>query len=369
MQEDMHYYGTYAMARAAGIPTSQAKIIAYAAQYVDDSTSNDSDVHDDGGMFQAIATAHTNAEAIGNAIADHTEQRMVWVPFHFFPGNEGETLSERLLCVKNSKLAQKMVANHIQHAMSVKDEYGLALMGIMAHVYADTFSHYGFSGVSSRLNKVDGESFELDVEKEEVKAYIMNKFSGFLVKYSPTFLIKNYRNIASKGASVATGALGHGAVGTYPDRPFLKWQFTYKKGRKSSGLRNNSESFLEGCEQLHKAFHLFAVKTDIATNQVSFNEIKEKVCDILSLEASKEERIKAWREAIKSGKLFKPSPTEEEALHYSSYYWEQQKNDFEDMENSYEIIEKQVYKFHQAAIYHRNYTLKQLLPLQGMLVV
>ncbi|VFM95920.1 MAG: hypothetical protein BECKG1743D_GA0114223_101332 [Candidatus Kentron sp. G] len=164
MQEDMHFYGTYAMARSAGIPADKAKIIAYAAQYVDDSTANDSDVHNDGGMFETVATAHTNKEAIGNAIAyavaDHSEQRRVWVPFHFFPGNEGESLSERLLCRKDGALAQEMVRNHIEHAVKVKDEYGLALLGIMAHVYADTFAHYGFSGVSSSWNKVEGESFE-----------------------------------------------------------------------------------------------------------------------------------------------------------------------------------------------------------------
>jgi len=45
MQEDMHYYGTYAMARAAGLKVKDAKVVAYAAQYVDDSTANDSEVH------------------------------------------------------------------------------------------------------------------------------------------------------------------------------------------------------------------------------------------------------------------------------------------------------------------------------------
>ncbi len=152
MQEDMHYYGTYAMARSAGLSVKDARIIAYSAQYVDDSTANDSEVHEDGGMFEATATAHTNSEAIINASADHTEQRKVWVPFHFFPGAEGKTLSEKLLCVKDGKLAREMTQNHIRHAVAAKDEYGTALIGITAHVYADTFSHYGFSGVSSLMH-------------------------------------------------------------------------------------------------------------------------------------------------------------------------------------------------------------------------
>ena len=129
MQKDMHYYGTYAMARAAGLEVKHAQIVAYAAQYTDDSTANDSEVHEDGGMFQAIATAHTGSQAINNAAADHTEQRKVWVPFHFFPGNVGETLSEKLACVKDSELAQEMVRNHIRHAVSVKNEYGVSADG------------------------------------------------------------------------------------------------------------------------------------------------------------------------------------------------------------------------------------------------
>ena len=36
MQVDMHYYGTYAMARAAGLKADVCKIIATAAEFVDD---------------------------------------------------------------------------------------------------------------------------------------------------------------------------------------------------------------------------------------------------------------------------------------------------------------------------------------------
>lgn len=367
MQEDMHYYGTYAMARAAGLEVKHAKVIAYAAQYVDDSTANDSEQHEDGGMFETTATAHTNTEAIANAVADYAEQRKVWVPFHFFPGGEGTSLSEKLKCVKDSPLAQAMVKNHTRHAVAVKDGYGLALMGVMAHVYADTFSHYGFSGVSSRENEVDGQSFELDVKNKKVKAYIMGKFTGFLSKYAPKFLIKNYRNIVSKGVSVATGALGHGAVGTYPDRPFLRWKFTYIKDNKTSEWRNNNETFLEGCEKIHQAFSEYAQQANISINPVEFNDIKEKVNTILAIEAGKEGRIEAWKKAINEGDLFEKS--DNEALEYSPHYWEEQTHDFEDLKNSHEMIDRDVYKFHQAAIYHRNYTLKQLLPSHNIMVL
>ena len=363
----MHYYGTYAMARSAGMKVSDARTVAYAAQYVDDSTDNDSDVHEDGGMIQTIATAHTNIEAIGNAAADHTEQRKVWVPFHFFPGNEGETLSEKMICVKDSLLAYEMVQNHIDHAVSVKDEYGLALMGITAHVYADTFSHYGFSGISSRKNAVDGGSFDFDVKNEQMLAYINHKFTRFLNKYTPSFIIDNWRKVANHGAELSVGSLGHGGVGTYPDRPFLKWRFVYEQSGQDSGWRNNPEVYLEGCEKLHNAFGEYAAKAGIANGHVDFERIKSKVNEILCLEADKEGRIDAWRNAIRQNELFEPE--ENEALEYSLKDWEKQKDDFGSLNHSHGIVKYETYQFQQAAVYHCDYTLKQLLPRHGIVVL
>ncbi|MDX8392448.1 MAG: DUF6765 family protein [Mariprofundaceae bacterium] len=370
MQEDMHYYGTYAMARAAGLQVKHAKIVAYAAQYVDDSTDNDSEVHDDGGMLLTIATAHTNSEAIEHAAANHTEQRKVWVPFHFFPGNEGETLSEKLACVKDGSLAREMVQDHIRHAVEVKTEYGLALMGITAHVYADTFSHYGFSGVSSRSNAVESDSFEFDVQNENMLTYINNKYTRFIEKYTPSFIIDNWRKLAGSGAELAVGALGHGGVGTYPDRPFLKWRFNYEKDGQDSGWRNNPETFLEGCEKLHAALTKFAVEAELAVNPVNFDTIKDRVRAIIGLEADMAGRIEAWKTAIQQEKWFThDDDDEEEALAYSHEDWENQKAGFHDLAHSHEATESGVYQFHQAAVYHRDYTLKQLLPKHGVVVL
>jgi len=260
-----------------------------------------------------------------------------------------------------------MVKNHIHHAVAVKDEYGLALMGITAHVYADTFSHYGFSGVSSRGNAVDSDSFEFDVKDQQMLAYINNKFNRFLKKYTPKFVIDNWRKLISGGAELAVGALGHGGVGTYPDRPFLKWRFTYEKDERDSGWRNNQQTFLEGCEKLHAAFTVFAVQAELAINPVSFDDIKDKVREIIGLEAGMEGRIDAWKNAIQQGALF--TTEDEEALAYSPADWEAQKADFHNLDHSHDAAQSEVYQFHQAAIYHRDYTLKQLLPRHGIVVL
>ena len=52
-----------------------------------------------------------------------------------------------------------MIDELIDHYLDLQDRpFALELIGLIAHVYADTFSHAGFSGVSSRRNKVDAAS-------------------------------------------------------------------------------------------------------------------------------------------------------------------------------------------------------------------
>ena len=55
------------------------------------------------------------------------------MPFHFYRGGEGDSLSENLVCQKDSKLAQEMVVNHVWHAVATLDGGGLELIGVMAH--------------------------------------------------------------------------------------------------------------------------------------------------------------------------------------------------------------------------------------------
>src|SRR5689334_15953454 len=83
MQRDMHYYGCFFLARAAGFATAEAVTIATASQYVDDNVKPDMHVFADGGAFEFVPTAH---HPVSRANLDHDDQRRIWVPFHFLPG-------------------------------------------------------------------------------------------------------------------------------------------------------------------------------------------------------------------------------------------------------------------------------------------
>ena len=398
MQIDMHYYGTYAIARAAGLKPKEAKVIAYSAQFVDDSVDINSEMHEDGGMLYGIATAHRNIqvgkiywlhkikEKIFHRKIGNVEQRSIWVPFHFYPGNEGNTFSKKLICRKNSPLVNEMFDNHIE--CTKKFPYILQLIGIASHVYMDTFSHYGFSGKSSRNNKVKSDSFSFENDKENH----MKDFSQFNREFKGRNFTENWRNknklvslltpiarcklpflhkltyeLMSYIAEKGSGALGHGAVATFPDRPYLKWSFSYEDGNETSE-RSNPHTYLEGCENLYlklKRFsHLYYDSDQLI--QSDFSQIKESIKEIFFFYGSKEERVKKWISYIQDNKLF--NTQEDEFLDYDEKEWENQKTEFHKLKKSSEVVDLPIYLFHQAADYHRHYTLKQLLPKYGIIV-
>ena len=54
MQKDMHYFGTYAMFRAAGLAPKVCQIIATAAEFVDDNGEHETIEFLDGGRLDFI---------------------------------------------------------------------------------------------------------------------------------------------------------------------------------------------------------------------------------------------------------------------------------------------------------------------------
>ena len=358
MQTDMHFYGTYAIARAAGLVQRDAFIVAYSAQFVDDSNQQDSNKHEDGGMIWGIATAHHPIRDVKQNL-DLGEQRRVWVPFHFIPGGEGQALEEKLLCSKDSEIANQMISNHVDVAAG-KKPFGFHLLGIAAHVYMDTFSHYGFSGISSEYNKVKQRTIDISGNKwtgtstggQDIGVYLADKCKSFYAKYV-------------EGAVSELAALGHGGVATYPDRPFLHWRFEYEKDRPNNEAvadRNNPETYLEGCQKLHNYLSKFAKRYYASPEIKGFSSIEDTVKEVLNYQGDKQQRIDQWLQFIKE-------QYDEGTVSYSHEDWELQKGEaFDQLNSSTAGIATDIYRFYQAATYHRYYVLKDLLPEHGIMV-
>jgi len=173
----------------------------------------------------------------------------------------------------------------------------------------------------------------------------------------------------SDGAEIASGALGHGAVATLPDLPYLQWSFEYEQSSEKSE-HNNAEAYLEACEKLHNMFQRFLALSaghDDGTSGVEFSTVEERVRDILTFQNGKTERSEKWRTAFTSGRL--GIQAGEEIPHYDPEPWDKQRDHFPAMDKPEKAAASNVYHFYQAASLHRHYVLRELLPKHELVVV
>jgi hypothetical protein len=351
MQYDMHYYATYAMAAAASIPKADAEVIATSAQFVDDQNITAWVLTKSQEGILGVATAHHPLEAGVRTFfrnAENNDTRPIWVPFHFLPGGEGSTFQEKMVCQKDSRVANALLDYYLSNeTINAHKEHALHLMGIAAHVYADTFSHYGFSGLSADSNQVQIDSIEFDTNHSmSIHDHIARQADAF--KSTFTQMVK----------------LGHGAVLTNPDRPYLKWSFRYQDGSKSS--RNNPNTFLEACQALYTRFNQFAAVYYGKQSKplVEWKQLEKSVIEILVKEGSADERVQFWMDAMKHGRLGSIPVCRA----YDSIEWLKQTEAFQQSDSAVKFIQSNPYRFFVAADYHRNYVLKRLLPKFGLMV-
>ena len=113
MNIDFHYGVIYVVSRLGGLDPAQAQTVAHACQYIDDSTVPGLLKFIDGETFDRLASAH---QMFDYANADDDQNRVTWVPFHFLPAGEGQTLEEKAICRPNSDVAKTMVRREIGRA-------------------------------------------------------------------------------------------------------------------------------------------------------------------------------------------------------------------------------------------------------------
>ncbi|HPO15208.1 MAG TPA: hypothetical protein PLI09_17325 [Candidatus Hydrogenedentes bacterium] len=349
MEKDMHFFAVYALARSTGFTPQNAAIVATASQFVDDAEEDKCTILGNGTAIPPMMTAHAVMD-YRNISPD--EQWNVWVPFHFLPGNIGpkNNFEQRMICQKDSALAQAVMNN----ALNFSGPSSLHLLGIAAHVYFDTFAHQGFAGFNSELNKVFNESIKPKPQSASIKAYLREKMENIRATIVGTF------------AEILP--VGHGAVEHLPDRPYLKWEYKRKKGE-SPVIRDNPEDFTLACEKLHGYFcsylanHPTLPKTKSAK---SWNDIKKFVRKLVAFEGKQEDRIDQWLGAIRSGNLFVTDNADVDVW-YSAETWKRASTKEILSKNNWNIGNSDGSLYVQAALNHRDYVLRDLLPSLNLL--
>jgi len=347
MQIDMHFYGVYALARSTGIKPDVSRIIAFASQFVDDAIDDEAIVLKDQRAVLPTMTAHKTIDYQNTLPGD---QWKVWVPFHFLPGNDAsaQNFVEKMVCRKNSAPAQAI----LKHALIYKkDPIGPHIAGITAHVYADTFAHYGFVGLSRDWNKVKNDSIEVKVRVKSISNYVEAKFESFKARIAGTF--------------AEAVPVGHGAVATFPDRPYLKWRYAQENGNVVK--RNNVDDYLEAGKNLHGFLGSFVKDNPTHGSPQTprtWDAIASEIRKILVKEATKEKRIELWKKAIAGNKLFN-AVNKDKAIDYSEKEWKSARIAYHFADQG-DIADCNGYLFHQAAWKHRSYVLHDLLPSIGI---
>ena len=397
MQIDGHHTGTYVAARAAGFSHDEAAKVAYAAQYVDDATNAGSICFKNSEyMYFRIASAHRMIDYQNLIeVANH----LVWLPFHFMPGNGGLPAGEepdggeveKLICRPDSHVARDMLRASFVDRNS---ERGLHRLGIAMHVYADTFAHQGFVGALHKANQVSGlhsdnsgadkqlqDSPVVSVIKKglvNIKAFfyfIRNALKWLLAAIAVMIKERKWPTEYLKDIS-KTEPLGHVTAFAYPDLPYLVWHY---KGYNGATInRDNPADYLRAIDMMTRAMR--AWRSNDATMALEqhegLNATDRAVVDELLrglTDPDGHERHKQWLEAIGAGR-FSFGAVDLRYVHKGNGSWKHHALGTESEKDS--GIEYYPYSpsflssdwklFHDAAQVHRSAVVHDVLPKYGI---
>ncbi len=356
MQIDFHHAVTYITARSAGFTHEDANVIAYCAQYVDDATNEGVIVFQNNAMYYHICSAHKmldyrNFESLGN--------HRVWLPFHFLPGNSNKKAGEnvgggfinKIVCKPDSFVAQDMLRACIEQK---NKKYGLHLLGITMHIYADTWAHKGFAGVNNEINDIN------DLKDEQDGKSFLDK-------------VEKYFDRAKSKVIGNALPLGHGAALSLPDLPYLKWSYTDSNGKRVQ--RDNTEDFTKAANMMCRAMRKyrkgdFDCQADGLPDEVS-KKIRE--CMTKFTDDNGEDRHKKWLGAVENGEFgFTGEKVEYHNKGKGSWKYEalrtKGETDPEDAKYPYDpsFLDSHWKLFHDALQAHRFMILHDILPKYGI---
>lgn len=152
MEIEFHYWITGIIAREAGFHEEEAKVIAYASQFVDE---ND--------VSLTVKDTASGEEYVNfitqtfNILKPKTDLLRIYPIYHFVPGHPEAPSARRrdgkmhlFNTTPNSQFANELFLG----AFSADERARLYRIGIATHAYADTWAHQNFTGWHESFNAV-----------------------------------------------------------------------------------------------------------------------------------------------------------------------------------------------------------------------
>ncbi len=163
-----------------------------------------------------------------------------------------------MICRADSPIARDMLS------VALRDQNmrrRLHRLGIAMHTYADTFAHQGFIGALSKGNRaenvtsgnaiVDKGIRAISKKKLLTRIWVKIKAIWQLVMTSFQMAIREHKSLLKFWRDFFRGdPLGHAATDTFPDQPYLVWQYTDYTGNLVT--RNNPTTYMQAFNMMVK---------------------------------------------------------------------------------------------------------------------
>jgi len=225
--------------------------------------------------------------------------------------------------------------------------YSLHRLGIILHVYADTWSHQNFMGIKHDMNDV-----------KEVKG-----ISKSVLK-----------RLKQKVVDCWAPKIGHAQAATIPDEPYREWKYEDYKGR--SLQISNQERSLDAARNCYTVISRFLKRFSQfwVSPVLPWESIEQRIGELFSRQGELEERVKEWQGAISNGTIGFEPKGKDIALTYDDREWfraavtvitEEKEKDRNVRNEGFETSHWKY--FHDAAAFHRFHLLHELLPEYGII--
>ena len=250
MDKDMHYCVVKILALKAGFTEQQAELIGYASQYVDDAVENKPmRVHFPEGVPEEILNYERYDKATGcfdptctayrgihwiSVLVKPDIQKKVYVAFHLVPAKQYPYNKQMPLpppgdysyLTEMGSVFVRAIVDECIRELENNDfkTRKLIKLGIALHAFADTYSHYGFSGRNSCS----------DNDRKDIRVIDNGE-------------IKEFKGM-NRLESMLTPRFAHAVALAVPDTSHLEQTFG-KNG--ATVRRSNPKNYLKSAEEMY----------------------------------------------------------------------------------------------------------------------
>lgn len=319
MNLDFHYYGTFVAACMAGYLPEDAKIIAFAAQFVDECDKSNLRNF---GKVKAIPTVQSFSDMLDITLPMSEKNkklqnsvREIWMPFHFLPGNircckhsyQGDNSCSKpkwqysdeqkkifeLLCCSDSEIATDMINDTVLNYST-----NLHMIGIRMHVLADTWAHQYFAGTPSWfVNDYIGTI--IPINEDNSRSASLEMGSKYAAITSDKIKDKKFSATGTSNDCGSIYYLGHGRVGHIPDYGCMHYGYRPQWNGGYEIIKNNPQEFMEAFKRMVYALRCIKNQNEYDPQKLNINlgekaSILERIFKTETIDQSSE-----WKKHLK----------------------------------------------------------------------